>query len=189
MFAAHAVGLAEVQGDLRKYSGEFSRTGVCVFFLISGFLLYRPFVAGWWKGGRDRIRDVRRRRLLRIVPAYWVALALVALYYGQGVTSGNWWQFALFGQVYRSDTFSNGIGPAWTLCVEMTFYAVLPLLAFVASRVGRQVPRAEPPVPGGPGGRVARLSRPLRQRRQLRGGVDAAPAPSCGSRWVWRSRS
>ncbi len=143
VFAAHSIGLAEVGGDLGKYSGEFSRTGVCVFFLISGFLLYRPFVADRWKGGAGpRFRDFARRRLLRIVPAYWVALTLVALYYGQGVTTGNWWRFAVFGQVYRSETFSNGIGPAWTLCVEMTFYAVLPVLALVAGRVaGRSLLR------------------------------------------------
>ncbi len=45
--------------------------GVPIFFVISGFLLYRPFVAARL-GGRaaPRVRDYARRRVLRLVPAY-----------------------------------------------------------------------------------------------------------------------
>ena len=50
-------------------------TGVALFFLISGTLLYRPFVLAHATG--ERPPDVRAyawRRFLRIVPAYWAAL-------------------------------------------------------------------------------------------------------------------
>jgi peptidoglycan/LPS O-acetylase OafA/YrhL len=53
--------------------------GVSVFFLISGFLLYRPFAVSHFVG-RDQ-PDAGRfwvRRLLRIVPAYWLALTVLA---------------------------------------------------------------------------------------------------------------
>jgi peptidoglycan/LPS O-acetylase OafA/YrhL len=63
------------------YAYQFA-SGVPIFFLVSGFLLYRPFVAGRLRssGRKIRIRDFARRRLLRIVPAYWVALTLLAIY-------------------------------------------------------------------------------------------------------------
>ena len=54
--------------------------GVPIFFVISGFLLYRPFAAASRAGGREV--DVRRYaigRALRIVPAYWAALTFFAL--------------------------------------------------------------------------------------------------------------
>ena len=49
--------------------------GVSVFFLISGFLLYRPFVVAHLAGApKPRTGAFWLRRLLRIVPAYWLVL-------------------------------------------------------------------------------------------------------------------
>ena len=41
-----------------------------------------------------------------------------------------------FAQAYDPDTFTGGIGQAWTLSVEVAFYAALPLLALAAYRLG-----------------------------------------------------
>src|SRR3954468_10008623 len=57
--------------------------GVTIFFLISGFLLYRPFAAA--RLSRRPRPDLRRygvARVLRIVPAYWLALTLLAIHPG-----------------------------------------------------------------------------------------------------------
>ena len=81
------------------------------------------------------VRDFARRRLLRIVPAYWFALAVVVVFFEVGVTPDNWWIFPAFGQIYQQKTFDLGISPAWTLCVEMTFYALLPIYAFLVARL------------------------------------------------------
>ncbi|MEX0768848.1 MAG: acyltransferase, partial [Microthrixaceae bacterium] len=52
--------------------------GVSVFFVLSGFLLYRPFVAARFAGQPSSdIGSYARRRVLRIIPAYWVALTVV----------------------------------------------------------------------------------------------------------------
>ncbi len=40
-----------------------------------------------------------------------------------------------FLQIYDSDTLLGGISAAWTLCVEVTFYAMLPLWAMLLRRV------------------------------------------------------
>src|SRR6185369_1431550 len=57
--------------------------GVAVFFLISGFLLYRPFVARHLAlaergGGRDvpEVGGFWIRRFLRIVPLYWLVFVI-----------------------------------------------------------------------------------------------------------------
>src|SRR3954470_21849229 len=110
--------------------------GVSVFFLISAFLLYRPMVAA--RLGGEPLRDSHeygRRRLARIVPGYWVALLVAgvagASYVGYpGIFSGKG-TLAYFGflQIYSPDTAGGGINVAWTLCVELSFYAFLPLWA------------------------------------------------------------
>ena len=56
--------------------------GVEIFFVLSGFLIFRPFAAA---NLRDRARpaahDYAIRRVLRIYPAYWVIFfALLALH-------------------------------------------------------------------------------------------------------------
>ncbi|MGI8559561.1 MAG: acyltransferase family protein [Solirubrobacteraceae bacterium] len=112
--------------------------GVAIFFLISGFLLYRPFLVARRLGHPSSIRDFLRRRVLRIVPAYWVALSLLLLAgLISGVTSHNWWLFYGFAQDYNSTAALQGINVAWTLGAEVGFYLALPIFAMVASRLAR----------------------------------------------------
>ena len=40
-------------------------------------------------------------------------------------------------QIYSADTILKGIGPAWSLCTELLFYAALPFLAVALGRVWR----------------------------------------------------
>ena len=114
--------------------------GVTVFFVISGFVLYRPFVQARWDGAPPRpLADYARRRIVRIVPAYWLALTVLAVSPGlTGVFTGDWWIYYGFGQVYSSATIFSGIGPAWSLCTEVVFYAALPLVAVALGRAWRR---------------------------------------------------
>ena len=125
--------------------GVFGYLGPLVFFAISGFLLYRPFVAAR-TAGRDApsVRRYGRRRVLRIVPAYWFVLTVLAVFPGiVGVFSGDWWRYYGFLQLYSARTVGEGIPVAWTLCVEVTFYLALPLWAYVMGRTCRLRPRLE----------------------------------------------
>ncbi|HEX4010310.1 MAG TPA: acyltransferase [Solirubrobacteraceae bacterium] len=115
--------------------------GVALFFAISGFLLYRPFVSVRLNGARkSTIPAYLRRRFLRIVPAYWLALTVLAIYPGlPGVFTGHFWVYYGFAQVYSDRWVLNGIGAAWTLCSEVIFYLVLPFYAVtVAAAIGRR---------------------------------------------------
>jgi peptidoglycan/LPS O-acetylase OafA/YrhL len=127
---------SEGQVGLSPYLARLN-VGVAIFFVISGFLLYRPFVA--MRVGLSpqvRVRDYARRRALRIIPAYWVALTLLAIYPGlQGVLGPHWWVYYGFGQDYAQSTEIQGLGPAWSLGCEVVFYALLPVIAAILNRV------------------------------------------------------
>lgn len=117
--------------------------GVPVFFVISGALLYLPFAVARREGrAAPSLRDYAARRIARIVPAYWVALPLVALLLGlSGVfTLEGLVRYGLFLQIYSPATFTGGIGQAWTLDVEVVLYGFLALwvgaLAAVVTRAG-----------------------------------------------------
>ncbi len=141
MFLGHTVTYTfsfTTHSNLFLLAVQFSYQGVAIFFLISGFLLYRPFLVARQRGRPYSIPTFGRRRILRIVPAYWVALSIFLLLgFVTGISPHNWWIFYGFGQTYDAGTISQGIGVAWTLCIEVTFYAALPLLAWAASRLGR----------------------------------------------------
>jgi peptidoglycan/LPS O-acetylase OafA/YrhL len=128
----HAVGFwARGSGEdaaIRPFIGRFD-VGVAIFFLLSGYLLYGPFLRG-----RVRIGAYAWRRALRIVPAYWVALTVAAIVLPLHEVWANVPLFYGFGQVYRESTAGEGLGQAWTLCIEVLFYAFLPLWALFLAR-------------------------------------------------------
>ena len=139
VIAFHVASITDKLG--RGLSGRTAEVlgaqAVIVFFVISGFLLYRPFVAARVAGRREpSLKRFGRRRAGRILPAYWVALTLLALYPGiTGVFSDDGWRYYAFLQLYSTDTINQGIPVAWTLCVEVTFYLTLPLWVIAARRL------------------------------------------------------
>lgn len=134
------VHLADGSGFVqRAVIGDFAarlNVGVAIFFVLSGFLLYRPFLAARILG-RPAPAPGRylRRRLLRIVPAFWFALTAMWLL--------GWIRFpegALKHYLFAQNTSGiglvggYGIPAAWTLDVEMAFYIVLPLIVALLAR-------------------------------------------------------
>lgn len=111
--------------------------GVSVFFVISGFLIYRPFARARLEGRSPPSgRRYARRRFMRIVPAYWIALVLIALWLGlSGVfTARGIPTYFGFLQGYDRGTVEGGIPQAWTIGIEVVFYALLPLWALLLRR-------------------------------------------------------
>jgi peptidoglycan/LPS O-acetylase OafA/YrhL len=123
---------------------------VALFFLLSAFLLYRPMIAHRTGGApAPRTTDYARRRFLRLYPAYWVVLTVLALVPGlYGVWSGKWWafyglvDFLDFGTIHAAcptyDRYFCGLPQAWTLNVDLTFYVALPFYAVLTGLFARR---------------------------------------------------
>jgi peptidoglycan/LPS O-acetylase OafA/YrhL len=72
--------------------------------------------------------------MLRIGPAYWVALTVVALWLGYDYVfePGNAVWLYTFGQSYKEGGLAfGGISQAWSLSVEAAFYVMIPIYALV----------------------------------------------------------
>ena len=135
VFAVVLFHTNEIAGSQSGWRGAIldQPFGVTIFFVISGFLLYRPFVAArLGKAPGLGTRDYAKRRVLRILPAYWLALTALAIYPGlSGLFGPKSWVYYAFGQDYSADTLLNGDAPAWSLGTEVVFYALLPLYALI----------------------------------------------------------
>lgn len=123
-----------VPGKIAEVAGT---QAVLWFFAISGFLLYRPYVAARWRGRRGPpLRRYARRRALRILPGYWVILTILAIFPGiVGPFSSLGWRYYGYLQLYSNRTLTGGIPVAWTLCVEVVFYIALPVWAGAVRRL------------------------------------------------------
>jgi len=114
------------------YTARFD-IGVSVFFLISGFLLYRPFAAAHIGGTQTpSVGRFWMRRLLRILPGYWAAFLVTTYVLHVTRVLPGWHSLLIYlalVQVYSGSHVGTGITQAWTLCTEMSFYLFLPLYA------------------------------------------------------------
>src|SRR5687768_11910933 len=141
--------------ELRRDSWEKTllfegRVAFVMFFVLSGFLLYRAFARA--AIGRSRpvaVGSYLVRRAARIAPAYYLALAgTLTLLSLAGdvpgrrlVDAGELPLFFLFAQNYSPDTLLKLNAATWTLTVEVVFYLLLPLVGLAALRLGRTARR------------------------------------------------
>jgi peptidoglycan/LPS O-acetylase OafA/YrhL len=117
--------------------------GVWLFFAISGYVIARPFVDRLATGRQTpRAGAYALRRILRIYPLYWIGLSAVLAI--DGVDNARPWQLAFhyallnnFIPGQQESVFST----AWTLTVEVLFYASVPLLAAALARRRRSPER------------------------------------------------
>ena len=135
--AAHSSVFMSLTGSHSLASVRFDFS-VRVFFMISAFLLYRPWVrarlADW---DPPSAKAFAWRRMLRIVPAYYLALTIIAIWLGLSYVFGargipTYYGFA---QVYQPGWAVGGLPQAWTLNVEVVFYALLPVWGGLMRRI------------------------------------------------------
>src|SRR3954454_5870289 len=127
------------------------RVGVTLFFVLSGFLLYRPFAAAVVRHvPLPSIRRYAINRALRIMPAYWVILILTilvldhALLHRLAQSIANLLLVQNYVPAYRQDGFhALGVASAWSLAVEVSFYVLLPFLGVAAAILVRRFASSE----------------------------------------------
>ena len=126
-------GLGEDWAWLSRYGWM----GVDLFFVLSGFLIGGQVLTGLAKGQRFPFRDFYLRRALRILPAFWVVLAIYRLWPGFRESDGiePAWMFLTFTLNLLIDYGNHAaFSHFWSLCVEEHFYLLFPLLAWWLTR-------------------------------------------------------
>src|ERR1700761_829228 len=116
------------------------RTGdarVRLFFVLSGFLITSILLEERDRAPRLADSAVRfyGRRLLRLSPALWLAIAAAAAL-GLANMRHDWWKHGLYLTNFMVAKHHNWLGPAhfWTLSVEEQFYLVWFFVVMVAPR-------------------------------------------------------
>ena len=113
--------------------------GVNLFFGLSGFLLFLPF-AQILLGLREKIYlgEYFKRRFLRLVPAYYLQIAILFFLSLVGMHSPVSTKILIAHLLMLQDFFPDQLmnGVYWTLPVELSFYLLLPLLFILLQRTG-----------------------------------------------------
>ena len=124
------------------------------FFVLSAFLLYRPFASAIIKERPNPpTMDFYRNRVLRVWPAYLVVLAIVGFGFGLTVVDKDAPTLEGLGRLtdpvllitnvllvqnYHPDTAFTGLGVSWSLVTEIGFYVLLPLLGYLGVLIARR---------------------------------------------------
>lgn len=118
--------------------------GVPIFFVLSGFLLFRPHV-GWLirNSTRPSARKYFARRMARLTPALFVAMlgTLILVPASRDAGLAPWAANALQAQSWRTEWDLPGLAQLWSLSTEVVFYVTLPLFGWLLSLFARSRPR------------------------------------------------
>ena len=155
--------------------------GVCLFFVLSGFLLFRPWVeANFDEQPPPRLGAFWMRRLVRIFPAYWLAFTfyVVVLHIRDVQTVGAGATYFFLLQNYRGGYQLGALFVAWSLVVELSFYLVLPALGAGIRRLALATDTAGARIPCA--GHVRRGSRGVLDRLPCVLPVDRGCAATAG---------
>lgn len=130
--------------------------GLTLFFVLSGFLLFRPFVTTLMEDkALPSIRRYARNRLLRIYPAYVVIFVVTGLIFAAAFIKGSTHglgpdnigritdpvqilaNLALVQMLIPSFVMT-GLPVSWSLTAEVSFYIILALIALWSARLIRR---------------------------------------------------
>lgn len=146
---------------LAKARIDYLGQALTFFFVLSGFLLYLPFIERL-RDGRPNLgtRKYLKRRVLRVFPAYLVIFLIAnfahAVYVESPLHSS--WDNVQSGTGMMTDplkllanltltqslfpaTLQTGINPSWSLTTEFGFYLTLPVIAAILFKFFGDSPR------------------------------------------------
>jgi peptidoglycan/LPS O-acetylase OafA/YrhL len=106
--------------------------GVSFFFVLSGFVLTWSWMPG------ERMRAFWRRRVLKIFPNHLVMFGFAMALFAGATTPVHAWLpnlFLLHSFSPATDTYVGVNPPAWTLCSELLFYLLFPLIVTPVMRI------------------------------------------------------
>jgi peptidoglycan/LPS O-acetylase OafA/YrhL len=161
--------------------------GVAIFFVLSGFLLSRPWLAAAAEAAPGPTAGrYLWKRALRILPVYvlTVVLALSLITANRGLGIDAWVRSLLMLDTFVGPGMPAGLTQMWSLAVEVSFYLALPLL--MAAAVGRRPRLSVPRVLGVLGAMAATtVVWLLVVQPRLEGEVTGAPGQWLPAYLVW----
>lgn len=111
--------------------------GVDFFFVLSGFLITTLLLREETRTGRFSLKGFYWRRILRIIPIYFLVVTAVGAYYiflkGETGYLTHWPYYYLFLSNFLTDHIPL-LAPTWSLSVEEQYYMVWPLLLLIVPR-------------------------------------------------------
>jgi exopolysaccharide production protein ExoZ len=130
-------------GQAITYAGKY---GVDIFFVISGFTIAKTFSEA------KNYRSYLTRRIMRIVPLYWLVITIAMILWVSGMFSMPYWMQELGSQPdlynyfmhlsmisYLDYRVANSVlGVEWSIPIEVFWYICLPPLIYF----GKTIPRA-----------------------------------------------
>ncbi|HEX2315111.1 MAG TPA: acyltransferase [Thermomonospora sp.] len=137
---------AVVQGVRGGWVFNGGQVGVAIFFALSGLLLYRPWAHAALGGRPAPATGVYLlKRALRILPAYWMLVAVVMVVAHRDELGDIRSLAGLLTLTHIYDPqewWGNALGPremgqAWSLAVEAAWYVALPPTAALLARIAR----------------------------------------------------
>lgn len=131
---AMSLPLGFVEIDMTPFF-SFGWFGVDIFFVLSAFLLALPFANARAQGAQTPSwREYFKRRVLRILPAYYTQLLLVLLFVGftenrLGLSVGSLAAHMVLWLNIGPQPVAPLVSVWWTLPIEFGYYLLLPFLA------------------------------------------------------------
>ncbi len=130
VIAAHAlldVTHSELSNPMTSFAWALGTIGVYIFFVISGFIMVHICWDDFALPGAAQ--RFMRRRIVRIVPLYWVATIAALVFHRVSAKAPEGWaellQSLLFIPYYKeNDGWRPILSQGWTLNYEMMFYAI-----------------------------------------------------------------
>lgn len=126
--------------DLKTFL-ERGNTGVCLFFMLSAFLLSLRFWSGrYGTPGRPWVRDYAIGRALRLMPAYYLcigALVLASQHFTSAREQLDTLLHVLFLHNFREASFYSLAPPFWTIAVQAQSYVWLPIVIVLVLRLSK----------------------------------------------------
>lgn len=116
---------------------EYGFLGVDLFFVISGYLITTLLMREETRDGAFSLSAFYWRRVLRILPVYYLVITAVGVYYivgrGEALYLELWPYYYLFLSNFLTEHIPM-LDPTWSLSVEEQFYLIWPVLLMLVPR-------------------------------------------------------
>jgi peptidoglycan/LPS O-acetylase OafA/YrhL len=137
--AWHYIGLSQPPGSAALSLFALGRTGVDLFFVLSGYLIGRILLTTRQQPGF--FSAFYGRRAFRILPLYFIMIGMYLAgrhFSGSTLFAGNIpaWAYVLglqnFGMVAGQTYGAQWLAVTWSLAVEEQFYLIFPMVVYFA---------------------------------------------------------